>query len=193
VNFFSTRFIRKIELEIDALNSELKIEADRYSLKMPHVRNLLPVKLPKYNAKQLFFQDDPESIDIQNKVMRVFVPLVYTDPIIDAYAVARMRGIHFMNVIQPMMETVERKMLPEDLVNTRAPSVYERTGIHVLRKEAARMRQYGIETFDFNRGSWFKDVPEAVFIDPVHLTARGNKIVARCLFDRIKSKWFSQE
>ena len=56
------------------------------------------------------------------------------------------------------MLTVDRKITPEELKETKATPFYEKTGLEILREEADKMKKiYGIETYDMNEGYWFRD------------------------------------
>ena len=192
LRFFFNRIVENKLKRIDELNKQLKEEADKYSFNMPHIKRDTSRDPAEY-IHQNFLQGDTESIAIQKKVIKAIVPLVYTDPIVDVYTVAKARGVHFLNIIQPMMLTVDRKITPEELKETKATPFYEKTGLEILREEADKMKKiYGIETYDMNEGYWFRDTKKDVFIDPVHLTPEGNKIVANYLFKLIKEEWLNR-
>lgn len=138
---------------------------------------------------------------LRRSVMDRVVPAVYTNPLIDAAAVARARSIRFLNVLQPMIAGVDKPYSRYERSVIEHPAAkksghdsdavqYEVTGLEVLRREIQALDRLGIPTIDLNaRNEVFHGRPEDIFIDPVHLNPLGTRLVAARLFAHIRERW----
>ena len=131
-----------------------------------------------------------QSYDYDNpdipKVIEKVLPLMYTDPVLNAYVVSKTANAHFLSVIQPMMYIIGKETNWKAL--NFASFHFQKICVEKLRDEAKKLETYGIKVYnlnEINKDAYKKDF----FIDQAHLTAEGNRIAARSLFDIIKKEW----
>ncbi len=125
---------------------------------------------------------------LQKEVMKVVLPLIYTDPIIQAHAVAKVSRSPFLLVIQPMLGASDKALSVEEMAIQPFPS-YQRTCTEMMKEEGKKLRAHGIVTNDLNRINLFRKVTERVFSDPSHVNELGNRIVASYLHQMIVKHW----
>ncbi len=145
------------------------------------LRSLFP-SLTAVNFLQSYAYDNP---DVPRVIERI-LPLVYTDPVLNAYAVSKTGHAKFMNVIQPMIYILGRD-LPYRESNF-ASYHFQATCVRKLTEEAKKLEVCGLKTFNLNQiavVSYKRDF----FIDQVHLTREGTQTVANVLFDLIRKEW----
>lgn len=207
IKFYLYRIIKKKLNEIDVLSEKVKEEANQgtTSLSLPLVKGRLRLELPEFNEIKYFFSTVPEDIKNQEKIMRAILPKIFTEPVINAGAIAQKKGIDFLFVIQPMfplcrkdfLTPEEKNIIPRNPVfkanNIPPICQYIHTGHNILIEETAKIASYGFKTMDLNEEGLFADVKETAFLDTMHLKALGNEIVARRLFDFIKDNWLKDK
>lgn len=129
-----------------------------------------------------------EDVALQQKVMKVVLPLIYTDPIIQANAVAKINRSPVLLVIQPMLGASNKQLTAEEVAIRPFP-LYQRTCTEMIKEEGKKLSAYGIVTNDLNRINLFRGVTERVFNDPSHVNELGNRIVASYLHQLILKHW----
>lgn len=148
------------------------------------LRGLFPwITAASFLQLQSFDYDNP---DIP-KVIKKILPLVYTDPVLNAYVVSKTANAHFLSVIQPMMYITGKE------TNWKAPNFvsyhFQKSCVEKLEDEAKKLEIHGIKTYNLNginKNAYKKDF---FFIDQVHLKKEGTEVVASSLFEIIKKEW----
>ncbi len=196
--------IGRLLRDIDDANRALTVALAQRPRATPPLADGFRRGLPPWDSAMdfgFFFSRRPADAARRRAIMDRVVPLVYTNPLIDAAAVARARNIHFVNVLQPLIAGVdkpysryERSVIDHPAAkrpNYDSDAVqYEVTGLEVLRREAQALARLGIPTIDLNaRNEVFRSVQEDVFIDPVHLNPLGARLVTERLFAHIRERW----
>lgn len=178
--------------KVQRLNEKL-IQEPRENVILPHIRPHSREKLQdlrsimkKYKPHEMGEAYFPA--DLLEDAMRRVVPFAYTDPLINAFAVAKIRNHYFLNIIQPMLLAMGRK--PSwGKPNYHVP-MQAKTANKILKEETKKMEAFGIKTFNLNDIKIFEQAEKDIFIDGLHLTPEGNKIVAGYLFELIQKEWF---
>lgn len=190
-SLYDVYFNNKLQ-KVERLNEKLKQESRDHVILpgiRPHSREKLQDLrriMKKYKPHEMGEAYFPA--DLLEDAMRRVVPLVYTDPLINAFAVSKIRNNYFLNIIQPMLLAMGRNPnwgKPRYRVPMQAKIANK-----VLNEEAKKMEAFGIKTFNLNEIKIFEEAKQDIFIDGLHLTSEGNKIVARYLFELIQKEWF---
>lgn len=183
--FYNIYFKNKLQT-IDKLNENLFQDACSQS-DFPQIKGKLDEYrslFQKVTANRFWYSDLP---DFQREMMKKVVPIVYTAPLIDAFAVAKIRNTPFLSVVQPLPVVVNRK--PEWGSPRYKLPIYQKYGNQILMEEAKKLEGYGIKTYNLNSVNLFNQMQEDPFIDQTHLKPQANKIVARYLFELIQKEW----
>ena len=177
-------FKRKIQ-RIETLQKRLQDEG--HATTLPSIRGRHKERLknlfPDVNPMSLLHSYDYDNPDIP-KVLDKILPLVYTEPTLNAYTVAKVSNTHFLSVIQPMIYATGKGL---DWKGRCVASYhFQKTCVEKLLEEAKKLEPYGIKTYDINEKNFIK---KELFYSQVHIKPEGNKIAARYLFELIKKDW----
>jgi hypothetical protein len=126
----------------------------------------------------------------------------YLEAIVEAYAAnlrgmrdhCRTRGIRFLVVFQPEAGQKPRRSPEEERQLARGigpvrgyagefPSLYRR----FLDRSAETLEAAGIEPLDVSRAEAFRGREDRLFLDVVHTTLEGNRVVAELLLERLRA------
>ncbi len=177
--------LRKVE------RSQATVQARGHGSALPGLEGAVKKNLrrlfPEITAEKLmhsYDRDDP----VVREVLQKILPLVYTEPTLEAYAVARKRGIPFLSVIQPMIFLTGKG---SDWKERRIATYhFQKCCMDTLLEEAKRLERFGIKTHDVNEKNL---LGRDSFWSQVHIKPEGNEIVARYLFGVIKKEWHSND
>lgn len=184
---YGVYFKNKLQ-KIDKINRKLM----QSSYKSPQIKGKEFQEL-----RQLFLKVDPAGYwfffsiipNFSEAVIRKVIPIVYTQPLINAFAVANVRHIKFLSIIQPMSGAMSRKPGWGEAHYPNPVPVFQKVVNQILIEESKKLETYGIKTYNLNNINLFDQAREDIFTDGTHLTAEGNRIVANYLFKLIKEKW----
>jgi len=186
----SVRFLFKLkEKRIEKLQAQLQDEGHQ-AMALPGIKGKYKEKLrglfPKLTVLGFMQSYDYDNPDVP-KVIEKVLPLVYTGPVLNTYAVSKTANAHFLSVIQPMMYITD---VGSGWWKYRSFASYhfQKTCVEKLKDEARQLEAYGIKTYnlnEINKNGYKKDF----FNDHVHLKRNGTKFVARSLFEIIKKEW----
>lgn len=143
---------------------------------------------PSFDGNKFLYED----VALQKKVMKTVLPLIYTDPAIQANAVAKVNHTSLLLVIQPMLGSSDKTLTAEEMAILPFP-LYQRTCTEMIMEEGRKLRTHSIVTNDLNRINLFAKVSERVFIDPSHINKLGNKVVASYLHQLIVKHWHGSD
>jgi hypothetical protein len=187
-----TRLIYKILIDrlstrMTELNDEIRYVSSSLITLPRFTGDILDVRRrfrENYKADQYWNDDIP---DIQYSIMRHVVPLTYTNAVITAAGLAAKRGQQFLSLIQPLGGVMERK---KEWGNLKDRYPYFHKVCHdVLSEEAEKLYNLGIQIEDMNRIEYFKEASDDIFLDTLHLTEEGNRILAKTVFNLIRNSW----
>jgi len=185
----SVRFLFKLkEKRIEKLQARLQDEGHQ-AMTLPGIKGKYKEKLrglfPKLTALGFLQSYDYDNPDVP-KVIEKVLPLVYTEPVLNTYAVSKTANAHFLSVIQPMMYITGKETNWKAL--NFASYHFQKTCVEELKDEARKLEAHGIKTYnlnEINKNGYKKDF----FIDQAHMTNEGNRTTARSLFEIIKKEW----
>ncbi len=185
----SVRFLFNLKgKRIEKLQRKLQDEGHQ-TIALPGIKGKYKEKLrglfPNLTALGFLQSYDHDNPDVP-KVIEKVLPLVYTEPVLNTYAVSRTANAHFLSVIQPMMY-ITGKETNWKVLNF-ASYHFQKTCVEELKDEARKLETYGIKTYnlnEINKNGYKKDF----FIDQAHMTNEGNRTTARFLFEIIKKEW----
>ena len=185
----SVRFLFNLKAQrLEKLRSRLQDEGHQ-SVTLPSIKGKYKEKLrglfPKLTALGFLQSYDYDNPDIP-KVIEKVLPLMYTDPVLNAYVVSKTANAHFLSVVQPMMY-ITGKETNWKVLNF-ASFHFQKICVEKLEGEAKKLEPYGVKTYnlnEINKEGYRKDF----FIDQVHLKDKGTEFVAHSLFEIIKKEW----
>lgn len=169
---------------LEKFKRKLDEEAGKKMANLP--RFTRKMSLPNFDSNKFLYED----VALQKKIMRHILPFTYTDPLIQANAVAKAKNSPFLLVIQPMLGATD-KVLNEEEKAIKPFPLYQRTCKEIFKEEARKLNARGIVTHDLNLKNLFKEVGTQIFNDPSHVNEEGNKIVASHLHQLI-SQWHGE-
>ena len=180
------------EKRVEELNKKLQNEG--HSTTLPIIKGEFKAKLKKAfpaltNPLKLMHSYDYDNPDIP-KVLEKILPLVYTDPLLNAYGVSRTTNAHFLSVIEPMIYITGKDPKWKELMF--ATYHFQTTCVNKLKEEAKKLEACGVKTYNLNEIA-VKTYKREFFIDQVHLTKEGTQNVANVLFDLIKKEWHDKK
>jgi len=185
----SVRFLFNLKVQrVEKLQKRLQNEGHETTA-LPSIKGKYKEKLrglfPKITALGFLQSYDYDNPDIP-KVIKKVLPLVYTDPVLNAYTVSKTVSAHFLSVIQPMMYITGKE------TNWKAFNFasydFQTRCVDNLLEEANKLEAYGIRTYnlnEINKNAYKK----GFFIDQAHLKKEGTEVVAHSLFDIVKKEW----
>lgn len=188
----SVRFIFTVKMRrIGELQRRIQVEEHQTDL--PCIKSRLKIELrnrfPKITPSGLMQSFDYDNPDIP-KAIEEILPIIYTEPLINAYAVSKTNNALFLNIIQPFMYITGKDTNWKEL--NYASYYFQKCSNEKLIKESKKLKNYGINTYDLNeicKGELKKEY----FIDQVHLKKEGTEVIARSLFEIIKKEWYNDE
>lgn len=177
-----SRKLERYQAELQAQSHQSTLPGIKGRFK-EELRNLFPKVTPE-SLMHSYDRDDP----VVPKVLEKILPFVYTQPTLQAYAVARKKNIHFLSVIQPMIYVTgngadwkERRI---------ATHHFQKSCVDRLSTEARKLEGQGIATHNINEKNLLN---KELFWSQVHIKPAGNEIVARYLFELIKREWHEKD
>lgn len=185
----SVRFLFKLKAQgIENLQKRLQDEGHE-TMALPSIKGKYKEKLrglfPNLTALGFLQSYDYDNPDIP-KVIEKVLPLMYTEPVLNAYAVSKTANAHFLSVIQPMMYITGKETNWKAL--NFASYHFQKICVEKLEGEARKLKLHGVKTYnlnEINKKAYKKDF----FIDQVHLKKEGTEVVAHSLFEIIKKEW----
>lgn len=185
----SMRFLFKLRAQsVEKLQARLQDEGHN-SPTFPSIKGKYKEKLrglfPKLTALGFLQSYDHDNPDVP-KVIEKVLPFVYTDPVLNAYAVSKTANAHFLSVIAPMMYITGNETDWKAL--NFASYHFQMICAEKLKDEAKKLEPYGVKTYnlnEINKNIYRKDF----FLDQAHLRTKGTEFVARSLFEIIKKEW----
>ena len=183
LRFFLKRKARRIE------ELQKKLQNEGHQTTLPNIKGKFKEDLQKLfpwvTAFKFLQSYDYENPDIPILIEKILPP-IYTEPILNAYAVSKSNSSHFLSVIQPMMY-ITGSATDWKTLNF-ASYHFQKSCVEKLVDESKRLKSYGVKTYNLNDG--YKNAfKKDFFIDHVHLKKEGSEAVAQILFEIIKKEW----